>query len=315
MITLLTGVLRSNLSVSSLLDTAKKVLIADASIQYPDDGLYHPGQKQVFVTQYEDFDLSSIDISSLDLSSMDVNQIVQSYLDANNLEVDPEVIAEIISSPEVSEVVEKYTGEILAYTTGEKTELNIDPEDFKKVANKSLDIYEEKTGEVIDRTEINVQIEEAVEQNKAEIQSSLDQVKEENTTELGYLKTVNFLLSLKFLLICIGVTVLLALIIFLINMNVFTMFKYVSIPGIIDGLILFIAGILCVVSLQTVYELLSENGVPLAAVEIIKPILTGIIKSVRFYGLVTLFVSIILCVIGFILGKKRVINSVFFYIP
>ena len=88
-------------------------------------------------------------------------------------------------------------------------------------------------------------------------------------------------------------------------MNVFTMFKYVSIPGIIDGLILFIAGILCVVSLQTVYELLSENGVPLAAVEIIKPILTGIIKSVRFYGLVTLFVCIILCVIGFILGKKK----------
>ena len=42
-------------------------------------------------------------MSSIDLTNMDINEIVQSYLAENDIDVEPEVVAQILSSPEIKE--------------------------------------------------------------------------------------------------------------------------------------------------------------------------------------------------------------------
>lgn len=78
---------------------------------------------------------------------MDINEIVQQYLDAANLDVEPEFVAEILASPEITQAVEKYSTEIINYMTGTSEELNIDPAEITKVINVSIDKYEAATGE------------------------------------------------------------------------------------------------------------------------------------------------------------------------
>jgi len=121
--TLLLSVVRNNFSYSKLVKMAGEMM-KPVSVAPVDDGLFHPGDIRYSLAAYEeygdfgDFDLSSIDLSSIDLTNMDVNEIVQSYLDAAGIEVEPEFIAEVLASPEVSSFIDQYAGEIVDYVGG-----------------------------------------------------------------------------------------------------------------------------------------------------------------------------------------------------
>ena len=242
--TLLLGIVRTDFSYSAITKIASEILKPVSKAEPVEDGLFHPGDAKITLAGYEeygDFDFSSIDLSSIDMTNLDINELVGTYLEAAGVEVEPEFIAEILASPDVSEFVDKYVGEVVSYMTGESEELKINPDDIKKVMNKSIDMYEEHTGEVVDRSGLNEAIEENVAVMTTEITTALDTAKEENAETFEVLKQVEFFLSLKFFLICIGVCVFFALIILLINRNIFAWLQYIFMPVFIDGLLIFIA--------------------------------------------------------------------------
>lgn len=309
--TLLLSVVRNNLSYSKLVKMAGEMM-KPVSAAPLDDGLFHPGNIRYSLAAYEelgdfsDFDLSSIDLSSIDLTNMDINEIVQSYLDAAGIEVEPEFIAEVLASPEVSKFVDQYVGEIVDYVTGSSEELNINTDDVLNVMNKSLDLYEEHTGEVVDRSGMKEAVESNVAEAKASIQESLDTVKEENAESLEALKQVDFFLSIKFFLICAGVCLLLALLILLINRNIFVWLEYVFMPCFIDGLIIFIAGCVAGGILPGIIKAaLEAYALPKGIYEGIWSLVSTLLGQMKIYGLVAAVLGIGLFVLGASLNKKK----------
>ena len=309
--TLLLSVVRNNFSYSKLVKMAGEMM-KPVSVAPVDDGLFHPGDIRYSLAAYEefgdlsDFDLSSIDLSSIDLSNMDVNEIVQSYLDAAGIEVEPELIAEVLASPEVSKFVDQYVGEIVDYVTGASDELNINTDDVLNVMNKSLDIYEEHTGEIVDRSGMKEAVESNVAEAKVSIQESLDTVKEENAENLEALKQVDFFLSIKFFLICAGVCLILALLILLINRNILIWLEYVFMPCFIDGLLIFIAACVAGGILPGIIKAaLEAYALPKGIFEGIWSLVSTLLGQMKIYGIVAAVLGIGLFVLGASLNKKK----------
>ena len=194
--TLLLGVARSNFSYSAITKIASEILKPVSKAPVNDGGLFHPGDVKCALAQYGGFDLSSVDLSSVDFTNLDVNALVGQYLDAAGVDVEPEFVAEVLASPDFSEFVDKYAGEIVSYVTGATTELSINSDDVKKIMNKSLDMYEKHTGQVVDRSGLDQAIETNVASMKTEITAALDTAKEENAEALAALKIVDFILSM-----------------------------------------------------------------------------------------------------------------------
>ena len=314
--TLLLGVVRFNFSYSVITKIASEVMrpVSMNEKVHFNDGVFYPEQKVLGLAQYEDFGyefdpsaLEDIDLSQLDLGSMDVNTIVQSYLEKAGVDVEPEFIADVLASPEVSDFVDKYVGEVVNYMTGASTELNIDTKDIKKVVNKSLDMFEEHTGEKVDRTGLDEVMETTVEAMVPELTATLDAAKEENADVIAALKDVEFFLSMKFFLICVGVCVLLALIIFVINLNVFAWFKYIGMPGFVDGVLLFICACVAKGVLPGVLTAaLKEAGMPGGVFEGIWSYVLVILAQMKVYGIVAAVLGCVFWTLGFSLSKKKV---------
>lgn len=310
--TMLLGVVRNNFSVSKITEMVSQIFkTAQAPvIQYEDNGLFYPEQKVVTLAQFEGYDLGDFDLSSIDLTNMDVNSIVQSYLEANDIDVDPAVVTEILASPDITETVNQYADQIINYMTGASDEINIEPEQLTKVVNKAIDKYEEKTGEVIDRSGLDEAISTNVEAMVPELTATLDSAKEENAQVFEAIKIVNTILSLKVFIIALAVCFVLALIIFLINMNIFVCFKYISIPAIIDGLILFIGAILAAGMVPSILQgLIADNGLPAAIYDLVIVYLNKVFLQLKVCGIAATILGVILCVFGFMLGKKKALSA------
>lgn len=306
--TMLLGVVRNNFSVSKITEMVSQIFkTAQAPvIQYEDNGLFYPEQKVITLAQFEGYDLGDFDLSSIDLTNMDVNSIVQSYLEANDIDVDPAVVTEILASPDITETVNQYADQIINYMTGASDEINIEPEQLTKVVNKAIDKYEEKTGEVIDRSGLDEAISTNVEAMVPELTATLDSAKEENAQVFEAIKIVNTILSLKVFIIALVVCFVLALIIFLINMNIFVCFKYISIPAIIDGLILFIGALVAAGMVPSILKgLIADNGLPAAIYDLVIVYLNKVFLQLKVCGIVATILGVILCVFGFMLGKKK----------
>ena len=309
-LTLVLSIVRFNFSFSTISDLASQLLSPTAktsSIQNSNSGLFYPEDKIIIYTDYQDdFDLSEIDLSNIDLQNMDINEIVQQYLDAADLDVEPEFVAEILASPEVTQAVEKYSTEIINYMTGASEELNIDPAEITKVINVSIDKYEAATGEKFDRTGLDEAVASTVQEAVPEITTTLDTVKEENKEVFESIKIVQDILSPKFFALCIGVCVILALIIFLINMNVFALFRYISIPGIVVGLIFFISGLVCTSFLPDVLSsVITEFALPSNLYEVIWSLIAIFIAQFKTYGVISTLVGVALLSLGLTLGKSK----------
>lgn len=307
--TLLLGIVRTDFSYSAITKIASEILKPVSKAEPVEDGLFHPGDAKITLAGYEeygDFDFSSIDLSSIDMTNLDINELVETYLEAAGVEVEPEFIAEILASPDVSEFVDKYVGEVVSYMTGESEELKINPDDIKKVMNKSIDMYEVHTGEVVDRSGLNEAIEENVAVMTTEITTALDTAKEENAETFEVLKQVEFFLSLKFFLICIGVCVFFALIILLINRNIFAWLQYIFMPVFIDGLLIFIAA--CVangIAPGLLAAAIENAGLPKSIYAGIWTYLSRVLNHLKICGVVCAVCGIAVWATGFTLGKKK----------
>lgn len=306
--TLLLAVVRVDLNYSAITKIAGEILKPVAKVAPVEDGLFHPNDKIITLAQYDDygdFDFDSLDLSSLDFTNLDVNEIVGTYLEAAGVEVEPEVLAEIIASPDVSDFVDKYVGEVVDYVTGNTTELKINPDDITKVLNKSIDMYEDKTGEVIDRTGLNEAIAENVDVIQSSVTEALNTAKEENAEIFENLKLVDFYLSLKFFLMCVGVCVILAALLLLINRNIFTWLLYTFIPLFVDGILIFVAACVAQGVVPGLLTLaLSDAGLPKGIYEGIWSYIVIVLKHLKICGAVTAIVSTVLWALGIALGKK-----------
>ncbi len=308
LITALLGIVRTDFSYSAITKMAGQILKPVSKIEPVNDGLFHPGDVKYSLAAYEDygdFDISALDLDSIDFTNLDVNELVQTYLDAAGVEVEPEFIAEVLASPDVSEFVDKYAGEVVSYMTGSSSELKIDAADIQKVMNKSLDMYEEHTGEVVDRTGLDQVIEENVALAQTEITTALDTAKEENADALAALKYVELVLSLKVFLACIGVCVLLALIILLINRNIFSWLVYVFIPVFVDGILIFVAARTAQsVAPSLLSAALTEAGMPKGLYEGIWSYISTVLSHLKVCGIVCAVGGTVFWATGIALGKK-----------
>ena len=304
--TLVLSVVRFNFNTSTITEFATQIFKVSKApvIEFEDDGLFYPEQKIITNAQFNPDDLGDFDMSSIDLTNMDINEIVQTYL--ADYDVDPAVVSEILASPEITQTVSQYADEIINYMTGASEELNIDPAQLTKVVNTAIDKYEEKTGEVIDRTGLEETISENVEAIVPELTATLDTAKEENAEAFEILRKVNIVLSTKVFILAICVCLVLALIIFLINMNIFVCFKFISIPSIVDGLILFIGALVAGGLVPGILkQVIAENGLPNAVYELAIQYIAKILSQVKIYGIVATLLGVVLCVLGFMLGKKK----------
>lgn len=309
--TALLGIVRKDFSYSAITKMAGEVLKPVSKIEPVNDGLFHPGDVKYSLAGYEDFgdygdfDISALDLDSIDFTNLDVNELVETYLEAAGVDVEPEFIAEVLASPEVSDFVDKYAGEVVSYMTGSSTELKIDADDIKKVMNKSFDMYEEHTGEVIDRTGLDEAIEANIEVAQTELTAALDTAKEENAEAFETLKYVELILSLKVFLICIGVCVLLALIIFLINRNIFSWLVYVFMPVFIDGVLIFIAALVAQgIAPGLLKAAIADAGLPKGVFEGVWSYISTVLAHLKICGIISAVCGTALWVTGVALGKK-----------
>lgn len=306
--TLLLSVVRFNFSYSSITQMISQMMKPVAVVPVVDDGLFHPGDVSYSLAAYEDygdFDFSSIDMSSIDFTNMDVNELVQTYLDAAGLDVEPEFIAEVLASPEISDFVNKYVGEVVSYMAGSSDELSINSDDILKVMNKSLDMYEAHTGEIVDRSGMQDAVESNVAVIQEQIKVSLDEVKAENAEYLDILKQVEFFLSLKFYLICVGICLLLIVLLFVINRNIFIWLKYVFLPCFIDGVIIFVLACTCQGILPKFLEIqITAANLPKGFYEGVWSVIAKILFSMKIYGSVAAILGIALFALGFSLSNK-----------
>lgn len=307
-ITLLLSIVRFNLNYSTITKLASELIKPVSAAPAPvDDGLFHPEDRIVSYAAYEidENAFANFDMSSIDLSNMDINEIVQAYLDNNDIDVDPAFVAEVLASDDVAQMIDTYADEIINYMTGASDELHIDSEQLTKVVNNVIDKYEDTTGEVVDRTGLDEAIAHNVENMLPELTATLDTAKEENAETFTALKIVNTILSVKVFVLAIAVCVVLALIIFLINMNIFVCFKYISIPSIVVGLILFIAAIVTNGLIPSILKnLIIAEGLPLAIYDVAITYISKILFQLKVYGIAATLLGVILCVFGFKLGKK-----------
>lgn len=295
-VTLPLGVVRFNFSYSTITSAVSQMLkpVSKARLQKNESGLYYPGKNVAVLTQLS-YDFSSIDMSSLDEAGVDV---------------EPEVVAEILASPDVADFIDKYADKVVDYMTGATDTLDIDTADIKALMNKSLDIYEKKTGVAVDRSGMDQTIESSVQAALPEITASLDAAKAENAQALESLKWVKILLSLKTFLLCVAACVLLAVFILLINMNVFAMFKYISIPAIIDGILLLAAAAVCARFLPEAFSMAAQElKLPGGIFEAVWLYAAKLFLKMEIYGAVAAVCGVILCVLGFALDKKAAKNE------
>lgn len=303
--TLLLGIVRKNVSGSTITNLAVE-LMKPVAMETHNNGLYYPDEgKIVSVVQY---DYNDFDFSNLDLTNLDINALVNEYCEAAGIDVDADFISEVLADPQTSKFVDKYVTEITEYAAGVKTELKINPVDVQNVINNAIDKYEIKTGEKVDRTGLNENIAAVVEESAPSITAAIDEVKEENAESFEQAKIVIQLLSLKVFLICIAVCAVLALLILLINKNVFTWFKYISIPAIIAGALIFIAGIVLNGIMPALEQQLFaqlEFELPLSFVKAVETIVLNILKQIKITGAISTLSGVILLVLGITLGNKN----------
>ncbi len=314
--TLLLGIVREKLNVGTVMDLVADMLKPVATLDYPDTGLYYPEYgKKISTVQYEEygFDLNSLDLSNIDLENLNINELVTQVLQENGVEVDAEFVAEVLEDKQSQEVLNKYVGQITEYVVGTRTELEIDATDVQNVVNNAIDKYEVATGEVVDRTGLNEMIETSVVEASTTLSQGLDEAKSEMIDEetMQLMQTgfqfIEKITAIKTLMLCIAVCVVLAALILLINKSFFGMCKYISIPGLIDGILIVSFGVLLYSIVPgIVEEIMTSYGISYGLASLpLENLLVSIKKMTSTVGFIAIIISVVVGALGFVFGRKK----------
>ena len=307
LVTFLFNIVRVNVTPSKIMDLGASMVNALAMIQNNDSGLFYTDQKIITPAGYQ---IEGMDIE-IDLNNLDLGELIQEIAKENGYDftIDEELIADILSDPETKDLVDNVMNQAVEYMAGKTDTIDLNPDKIESVVTKSIKKIEEKTGEKIeyDVAELKANIASGVEEALPSVTETLDIVKEENSAELdSVLKILDFL-SVKYLVIMIAMLVVLAAIIFVINMNIFALFRYISIPSIVVGIIFIILGLMSGVVNSVVADVLKADFESL-----IKPVsvlVSAIFHQFLTYGIFAFVPGVALCVVGFINNKKKIIQT------
>lgn len=305
-ITLLLGVVKEVAKPSVIKDLVMQAG-KSVSVMEKNDGLYYLGQKILRTTQFDEgFDFSSFDLSSIDFTNLDIPSLIKEYATEFDYEIDEELIEEVLSDPETSKLLDKYSYEIIDYMTGTSDSLTIDSTEITSLVNKTIDKYEEKTGEVIDRTGLDEMITENISAASEEIVSALDEVKNENSEVIKDLKLVMDILSTKTFVICVLVCICFALLILIVNLNIFTTLKYLSISSLIAGILVVMVVVVANGSLSFATNLImKEFELSQGLLDFAAGIIISILKKLMINGIVAAVAGLILLIVSIIFGNKK----------
>lgn len=301
-VTLCFNIVRVNVTPSKIMDLGASMINSMALAPSYDDGLFHPDQK---VLSNAGYDIGGMDID-FDLNNFDIGEIVQQIVEANGYDftVDEELIADILSDSETKDLVDTVMNQAVDYMAGKTDTIELNPDKIESVVVKSIKKIEDKTGEKIeyDPAELKAEIAAGVEEALPAVTEALDEVKEENGAELGMvLKALDFL-SIKYLFIFIGVLIVLAALIFVLNMNVFALFRYISIPAIVVGVIYVVFGLLGNTATAIIVNLLKNDYESLIAP--VTVLVSTIFRQFLLNGICSFVPGVVLCVVGFIKKDK-----------
>ena len=307
LVTFLFNIVRVNVTPSKIMDLGASMVNALAMIQNNDTGLFYTDQKIITPAGYQ---IEGMDIE-IDLNNLDLGELIQEIAKENGYDftIDEELIADILSDPETKDLVDNVMNQAVEYMAGKTDTIDLNPDKIESVVTKSIKKIEEKTGEKIeyDAAELKANIASGVEEALPSVTETLDIVKEENSAELdSVLKILDFL-SVKYLVIMIAMLVVLAAIIFVINMNIFALFRYISIPSIVVGIIFIILGLMSGVVNSVVADVLKADFESL-----IKPVsvlVSAIFHQFLIYGIFAFVPGVALCVVGFINNKKKIVQT------
>lgn len=222
--------------------------------------------------------------------------------DKNDIEVEPEVMAQALSSPLMADYIDAFTSTAFDYLTGKSENLDLYSREYEEAALIFLDMYEIISGNFVERDE------ETLEKGRVQIKENLAYVKNEFTAELKYMETVAFLLSGKFFIISLVFALILALVIILINKDYLKLCNYISIPAISSGLLLFIAGVFFGVTAFAIYEGFMAAQIPLTVVEIVRALFEGIESAFKLAAFVSIFAGLVMMAVKIRLGKKKALK-------
>ena len=302
-VTLIFNIVRVNVTPSKILDLGANMINSMALAPSYDDGLFYPDQKVLSNAGYE---IGGMDID-FDLNNLDLGEVVQQIVEANGYDftLDEALIADILSDPETKDLVDTIMNQAVDYMAGKTETIELNPDKIESVVVKSIKKIEDKTGEKIeyDPAELKTVISSGIEEAVPAVTEALDEVKEENGAELEMvLKALDFL-SIKYLFIFIGVLIVLAALIFVLNMDVFALFRYISIPAIVVGLIYVIGGLLGNTVTALIVELLKNDYE--ALISPVSVLVSIIFRQILLNGICTLVPGVALCVVGFIKKKTK----------
>ncbi len=276
------------------------VIKAMSLVDKPESGLFYPDQK---IVKQAELDMSDFDF---DLENLDFVEIVQSLVDANGLDikVDEELIEAIMTDKETKDLVDSVMNQTVDYMAGKTDKIDLNPEKIEKVVVKSINTIEEKTGTKIDYDpqELKSEIALGVQEAAPILSEALDEVKKEYGSDMQTALDILALFTIQKLMILIGILVVLVVLIFVLNMNLFAMLRFISIPAIIVG-ILYVAAALSgnFVTAIVVEELKNDFE---ALIQPVTIFISLIFRQLLVYGIATLIPGVVLCVTGYI-GKAK----------
>ncbi len=304
--TLCLGIVQKYVSFQTIIDLSKELTKATIT-EAPSTGLYHPGKSIVVPTQYtidtSGFDPSQIDLSSFSSESFDIDSLIGQF--AGDADIDYEFVGKILEDEDTVVFIDYFFAELFEYETGFTSELNFDVKKIETFVNKTIDKYEEYSGETVDRTGLSETILTTVEMTVPEIAAALDENKKENQASFEAFLPVIKILQPETLWCAIGICVVLILLILLINRNVAAWLKCIGLPAIIVGLILFVAVLIAFAIIPDASTLAILTGIPASFSSPVMSLVTMILMTFRSTGILTAITGIALLVAGCIMGKKN----------
>lgn len=232
-----------------------------------------------------------------------VNDVYQAsyveHVDDNDLER----IKKILTAPDNSYFVNKYAKEIVRYFTSSNTNLQIDSNDIKDFL---IPIYGR-----------GFKLDHSVDKVISTFTNDLENLKNEHPN--AFVEELVFWYINIFL---IAVCVLLAVILLVINKNVFAMFRFLSIPAIVDGILIIILANICadsfltkiynyfwdynVWNMTTLTEFYADADAKLYILRVY--VVNWLLKKISISGLITALCGLVLYLLGF---KTEIIKSNF----
>ena len=304
--TLFLGIVRKYVSFQTIVDLSKE-LTKTAVTEIQPIGLYHPGQDTRVLAQYSvdpsAFDLSQLDLSTMSLDQLDISSLVSQY--AGGADIDPDFLGQVLEDESTIEFEDYFVTTVVDYLAGVTTELNFDSDKIETFVNKTIDKYEDYSGEKVDRSGLSETISATVEMAAPQITAAVDDVKKENEADLAKLQPLLKLLKPETLYCAIGICAVLCLLILLINRNIATWLKYIGVSGIVSGLLLFIGVLVAFAIIPDSNALADLTGIPTGLVSPVMKLITMILMTFRSTGIITGISGILLLTAGCILGKKK----------